>query len=237
MGSIVLVHGAWHGGWCWRKLAPLLRAGGHDVFTPTLTGLGERAHLATSEIGLETHIHDVLAVIEYEDLQDVVLVGHSLAGGIITGVADRLPHRIAHLVYLDASLPRDGECDLDCVRPDEREWLEAQARKDGGWLVSPPKMRHPFGVTDESDAEWVNIKLTPHPLKAFTDRLSLSSDDTYRDTRSFIYCTEGTEGLEASSSVQRASTEPGWQFYELRTAHDAMVTAPQELSDLLLGLC
>src|SRR5690349_8803127 len=163
MGIFVLVHGAWHGGWCWRKVVPILRAAGHEVYTPTLTGLGERAHLVSPDIGLSTHIEDIIGVLEYEELQKVVLVGHSLAGGIISGVADRAANRIAHLVYLDASVLRDGECDLDCVRPQEREWLETKVRMEGGWLVAPPKMIHPFGVTDEADAAWVNSKLTSHP--------------------------------------------------------------------------
>jgi len=236
MGVFVLVHGGWHGGWCWRKVVPLIRAAGHEVYTPTLTGLGERAHLAGPDVGLDTHIQDVVGVLEYEDLQDVVLVGHSLAGGVISGVADRVAQRIAHLVYLDASVLRDGECDLDCVRPEERAWLETKARAEGGWLVSPPKMKHPFGVTDESDAAWVNSKLTPHPLRAFTDKLHLKSGAAFPGSRTFIYCSAGTEELEPSPSVERARTEPGWRYCELDTAHDAMVTAPQALSNLLLGL-
>ena len=239
MGVFVLVHGGWHGGWCWRKVVPLLRATGHEVYTPTLTGLGERAHLASPDVGLETHIQDIVGLLEYEDLHNVVLVGHSLAGGVVSGAADRAAHRIDHLVYLDASVLRDGECDLDAVRPEERAWLEKKARAEGGWLVAPPRMKHPFGVTDEVDATWVNSRLTPHPLRAFTDRLHLersASSGPLPGARTYIFCAEGTETLEPSPSVERARTEPGWQFLELDTAHDAMITDPQVLSGLLLGL-
>jgi pimeloyl-ACP methyl ester carboxylesterase len=236
MGNFVLVHGGWHGGWCWRKVVPLLRGAGHEVYTPTLTGLGERAHLANPDVGLDTHIQDVVGLLEYENLHDVVLVGHSLAGGVISGVADRFAERIAHLVYLDASVLRDGECDLDAVRPEERAWLETRVRTEGGWMVAPPKKNHPFGVTDETDANWVNSRLTPHPLRAFTDRLYLSNRAGFPGRRTYIFCTAGTEGMESSPSVDRARTEPGWRFLELDAAHDAMVTAPQELSNLLLSL-
>src|SRR5207248_5461012 len=121
MTTFVLVHGAWHGGWCWRKLTPLLREKGHDVFTPTLTGLGERVHLAGPEVGLGVHVQDVASVIEYENLHDVVLVGHSYGGMVIAGVAGRLPERLAHLVYLDAYAPEDGQAMTDLVPPERLE--------------------------------------------------------------------------------------------------------------------
>src|SRR5215217_4445865 len=158
MAVFVLVHGGWHGGWCWRKLLPHLVAAGHTAFTPTLTGLGERAHLLSPAIRLETHIQDVLGVMAFEDLRDVVLVGHSMAGTVITGVAGRAADRLGHLVYLDASVPRDGESDVDCVRPGERAWLEGRAAVDG-WAIAPP-VAEPFGITDEADAAWVAGHLT-----------------------------------------------------------------------------
>src|SRR5262249_44459260 len=174
MAVFVLVHGGWHGGWCWRRVAPPLRAAGHAVYTPTLTGLGERAHLATPATGLDTHIRDVLGVLAYEDLRDVILVGHSMAGMVVTGVAERAPDRLAHLVYLDATVPRDGESDLDChpeLRGDRPAAFEARAGSDG--RLAPRLRPHLFGIDSAADSAWVNGLLTPHPIKAFTDPLTV----------------------------------------------------------------
>ena len=136
MATFVLVHPAWFGGWCWRKVTPLLRARGHDVHTPTLTGLGERAHLACPEIGLGTHIEDAVNVLRYQDLSDVILVGISSGRMVISGVADRLPQRIARLVYLDAVVPEEGQCLLDLIPPDRRAAMEALVEAEGnGWLL------------------------------------------------------------------------------------------------------
>ena len=136
MATFVLVHPAWFGGWCWKKVSPLLRARGHDVFTPTLTGLGDRAHLARPEVGLATHVEDVANVLMYEDLSGVVLVGNSSGGMVITGVADRAPERIGRLVYLDNFEPEDGQCLLDLVPPDRRPTMEALVAVEGaGWLL------------------------------------------------------------------------------------------------------
>ncbi len=150
MATFVLVHGAWHGGWCWKYVTPLLRAAGHDVFTPTLTGVGERAHLARPDTGLETHIQDIAGVLTYEDLQRVLLVGHSLGGPVITAVADRIAERIAHLIYLDATIPRDGQADVDCY-PLEfgvRAWAEGFLTEEKH-VIPPPAEEHPFGITKE----------------------------------------------------------------------------------------
>ena len=138
MANYVLVHGGWFGAWCWYKVVPLLQAAGHSVYTPTLTGLGEQAALLTPEIGLDTHIQDVVNLIETKDLQQVILVGHSYSGMVITGVADRVPGRIAHLVYLDAVVPRDGQSLADTA-PFVGTMLRREANKNGdGWRVNPP---------------------------------------------------------------------------------------------------
>src|SRR5215211_1043953 len=126
MATFVLVAGAWHGGWCWRKVTPLLRAAGHEVFAPTLTGLGERSHLAHPDVGLTTHIQDIVNLLEYEDLNDVVLVGHSYSGMVITGVAEQVPGRLAHLVYLDAFVPENGQALVDLLPPEGRQSNEAR---------------------------------------------------------------------------------------------------------------
>jgi pimeloyl-ACP methyl ester carboxylesterase len=234
MAVFVLVHGGFHGGWCWRNLLPYLAAAGHTVYTPTLTGLGERAHLLAPSIGVETHVQDVLGVLTCEDLRDVVLVSHSMAGMVITAVADRAADRLRHLVYLDASVPRDGECDLDCVRPTARAWLEARAAVDG-WAIQPVVGTLPFGITDEADAAWVVCHLKPHPLAAFTDPVQVRDPDAFAGARTYILCT-GTETPDYPPSVARARTESGWDYHELATGHDAMVTAPGALADVLLGI-
>src|SRR5215218_3749420 len=139
MATFVIVHGAWSGGHAWRWLRPLLRAAGHQVFTPALTGLGERSHLANAQIDLDTHVLDVVGVLEYEDLLQVVLVGHSYGGMVITGVADRVPERLAQLVYLDAEVPMDGQSEFDLLPPEERAVYEDAARERGdGWRIPPP---------------------------------------------------------------------------------------------------
>jgi pimeloyl-ACP methyl ester carboxylesterase len=175
MATFVLVHGAWHGGWCWQRVTPLLRAAAHEVYTPTLTGLGERAHLLTPAIGLETHVQDIAHVLEYEDLRDVVLVGHSYGGVVITGVAERLPDRIGQLVYLDAVVPIAAERSLEAVyqrhRPVGWRYLEAQRAAGRGTVLPVPAGVPLFGVRGEADRRWLRAHLTPHPARTFTDRL------------------------------------------------------------------
>src|SRR5262245_22882668 len=234
MATFVLVHGGFHGGWCWKYVTPLLRAAGHEVFTPTLTGVGERVHLARPDTSLETHIQDILGVLTYEDLNEVILVGHSMGGAVIQGVGDRTPQRIAHLVYLDATVPRDGAADVDSFLPEKkiRQRFEALAA-EGKHVVVPRFHEHPFDVTDEKDAAWVNSKLTPHPLKPFLDPIHLSNPEPLVNARTFILCTRADAEM---TSVARARTDPGWQLFELDTGHDAMVTAPHELVQLLLRI-
>ena len=184
MATFVLVHPAWFGGWCWKKVVPLLRAQGHEVHTPTLTGLGERAHLATPEVGLSTHIADVVNVMSYEDLGDVVLVGNSSAGKVITGVADRVPERIAQLVYLDAFVPADGQGIVDMLPPDRRQTVEALVQAEGdGWLwprFSPAPWeeiaRTSWEIVDEADLAWVLPRLCPTPFGHFTEPTPVRGD-------------------------------------------------------------
>jgi pimeloyl-ACP methyl ester carboxylesterase len=234
MSTFVLVHGGFHGGWCWKYVTPLLRAAGHEVFTPTLTGLGERSHLARPDTGLETHIQDIIGVLTYEDLHEVILVGHSLGGPVVLGVADRVPERIAHLVYLDASVPRDGEADVDCYPPEKRvrAWIESLLTPNN-YVWTPILKEHPFDITNEQQAQWVNSKLTPHPLKAFLDPVHLTNPDPHANARTFILCTMADPTM---TSVTRVRSEPGWQLRELNTGHDAMVTAPKELVQILVTL-
>jgi len=228
--TFVLVHGAWHGGWCWKKMAPLLREAGHDVFTPTLTGLGERVHLLAPEIDLTTHIDDVLGVLEYEDLTDVVLVGHSYGGMVISGVAERADGRIAHLVYLDAFLPEDGKALRDYAPGDI---LDGMVNTTGdGWRLPSFMFATDFGVTDEDDIAWVNARLGDQPYKTFTQPLDLAADPGDAIQRAYILTTQDTFVPHAARAQQL-----GFDYHELFSAgHDSMVTQPAELAALFLKL-
>jgi pimeloyl-ACP methyl ester carboxylesterase len=159
--TFVLVHGSWHGGWCWRRVTDRLERRGHKVYTPTLTGLGERVHLLTASVDLNTHITDVVNVIKFEDLKDIVLVGHSYAGCVISGVAEQMLPSIASIVFVDAFLPEDGQRMLDLTTANLRDAaLEAQSK---GEIARPIVPAAAFKV-NEQDQAWVNSKLTPQPL-------------------------------------------------------------------------
>lgn len=168
MATYVLVHGAWLAGWYWQRVAPLLRGAGHTVFTPTLTGLGERSHLLSRDITLDTYITDIVQVLFYEDLTDVILVGHSFGGTVITGVAERASERIAQLVYLDAEVPRNGESDAGCLTPNMEEFVWQRARERGdGWLFTPSPVAI-FGVNDPADQAWADARMTAQPAATLT---------------------------------------------------------------------
>lgn len=169
----VLVHGAWHGSWCWGKVAERLRAAGHRVFTPTLTGLGDRAHLIAPNVGLATHVEDVISTLEMEDLSDVVLVGHSFGSAVISGVADAQGHRIRRLVFLNSFLVQSGQSPFSHLPPEMVAARKAGAIKMtsvfGETLAMPPPPPSVFGITDASDAAWVASRLKPHPIKTYED--------------------------------------------------------------------
>ncbi|MEE9261651.1 MAG: alpha/beta fold hydrolase [Dehalococcoidia bacterium] len=232
MTTFVFVHGSWHGGWCWQRVARLLRQRGHDVYTPTLTGLGERSHLVSPESGLNLHIQDIRQVLEYEDLQDVVLTGHSYGGMVITGVAEESWERIAHLVYLDAYVPQDGQSEFD-LRPDLRERRERLAAAgEQGWLVPSPDPAS-WGITDAADVAWVGSRLTPMPLLTYQESVQTPAGRPQQLPRTFIVCTGGRNTFYATAQEARAE---GWGYYELETGHDAMITMPAELTEILLQL-
>jgi pimeloyl-ACP methyl ester carboxylesterase len=231
MTTYVLVHGAWHGGWCWQRVARILRAAGHEVYSPTLTGLGERAHLLGPEIRLNTHIQDVLGVLEYEDLHDVVLVGHSYSGMVITGVAQQAAERLGHLVYLDAFVPADGQSMNDILAPDIVALFDEQARLEGNGYGIPP-FSDTFGITAEDDLAWVCPRLGMHPLNTHLDPVRLSNPLAQRLPRTYLYC----GGPILKDLADRLRADPDWHVVELATGHDAMVTEPEQLSRLLLDL-
>jgi pimeloyl-ACP methyl ester carboxylesterase len=237
MANYVLVHGGWHGAWCWYKVVPLLQAAGHHVYTPTLTGLGEQAALLTPDVGLDTHIQDVVNLIETNDLQHVILVGHSYSGMVITGVADRVPGRIAHLIYLDAAVPRDGQSLIDLL-PLMGTMLRREANKNGdGWRVNPPRERS-FGIMDEPDLSLVRSKVTPQPLKTLSQPVHITHKGAVAAIpHTFIECT----GRGVLVSLLRRTLLRGrlprnehWNWRTLASGHDAMILAPQPLADLLL---
>jgi pimeloyl-ACP methyl ester carboxylesterase len=236
MATFVIVHGAWSGGHAWRWLRPLLRTAGHEVFTPTLTGLGERAHLAGAQVDLDTHIRDVLGVLEFEDLDQVVLVGHSYGGMVITGVADRAPQRLAQLVYLDAEVPADGQCEFDLLAPEERAGYQQAATTRGqGWQIPPPV---PDPLPPELDAKlrWAMSRMVAQPINTFAQPLRLTNPAGAGVARTYILCTQGKEDQALPGHVQRARSDPAWRFVELAAGHGAHVTAPRQLADLLVDL-
>ena len=232
MATIVLVHGAWHGGWCWRRVAVRLRAAGHEVFTPTMTGLGERAHLLSPEVGLDTHITDIVSVIEVEELEDVVLAGHSYGGLVITGVADRVSERLKALVYVDAYVPKDGEGMLDLSLPARRDTILALAREQGdGWRV-PPTLAEVFGVRDPADRAWVDRRCTDHPLKALTEPISLAGAGDRVGDRTFVWAA-GYSPSGFTNYADRFRADPAWRFHELPCGHEIMIDMPDALTGII----
>ena len=231
MTSFVLVHGSWHGGWCWRKLTPLLRQAGHETHPLTLTGLGDRVHLLRQDVGLDTHIQDVVQYLEYEDLHDVILVGHSYAGMIIGAVGVQAAPRVAQLVYLDSINPRDGESFFTHDPGTEEPTIE-RARQENGVTVVPPHDPTEFGVTDPDDVRWMRERLRPHPLLAYQQPTHMPEGNTSHITCSYIWCT-ASGFLKHEADLARRD---GWQMYEINASHEVMITAPNELAQVLLEI-
>jgi pimeloyl-ACP methyl ester carboxylesterase len=230
--TFVLLHGAFHGGWCWARVAAELRARGHRVFTPTQTGLGERRHLLSPAVTLETFIADLVNVLDFEDIADAVLVGHSFAGPIITAAADRVPERISQLVYLDSGILEDGEAPFDRLPPAVVAERTRLARLSSGGLSIPAPPPQAFGVPDGPGAEWLARRLTPHPFATFTDRLRLANPPGNGLKRTYICCTDPIYG-PLEEARRRVKGKRGWEWREIATGHDAMVTMPETLARML----
>lgn len=230
MATYVLVHGAWHGGWCWRRVARSLIAIGNEVYTPTLTGLGQRAHLLSPEVGLETHILDVLGMLEFEDLRGVILVGHSYSGIVVSAVADRAPGRIARLVYLDAVVPRNGEGLYDRAPAQVMSYFEQQASTKGdGWRVPAGAASAEFlGLREEEDISWVMPRLTAHPIRTFREPVRLGGGFPQMP-RTYINCIADKD-FGQPRTLQADGID---DYHELRAGHDAMVTASQDVVSVL----
>jgi pimeloyl-ACP methyl ester carboxylesterase len=234
MANIVFVHGGFHGGWCWAKVAKILRSQGHDVFTPTLTGLGERVHLLSQSIGLDTHINDIVNVIRYEELHDVILVGHSYGGMVVGCVADQMADRIQSIIYLDAFIPKNGQNMFADQIERARTELEELAREKGdGWWVPPvnPKGKI-LGLTNEEEISWLSRCLTAHPLKTFTDIAKLDGNTNEID-KYYIYCTQKPHGSSFKKYADEARISPEWTLFEIDAHHDPMISVPEELCELI----
>lgn len=243
MACFVLVHGAWHGGWCWQRVVTELTRLGHRVHAPTLTGLGERAHLLSPAITLETHIADVMAVIEAEELHGVVLAVHSYAGMIGTAVTDRMAARLKHLVYVDAVVPQPGETWGSTHAPAAREARLAAAQASQDYSFAPPDPSV-FGLAGDDHA-WVARRQVPHPGHTYTAPLSFDPARVAAVPRTFIDCTQPPLAT-INASRQRVRDAHFWgglwplgggaRVVELATGHDPMVSAPGEMAKLLLDV-
>lgn len=230
--TFVLVHGAWHGGWCWVRVARLLREAGHIVYTPTLTGLGDRVHLARPEVDLALHVQDIVGLLEMEELKRVVLVGASYGGMVITGVAGRAAARLAHLVYLDGFVPTNGQALVDLLPAEVAAELRAAAQTHGdGWRIPPlPPAR--LGVTDPRDVAWLLRHFVPQPIRTFEQ--PVQAGDAARVKRTYIHSTE-PEVKAFARFAARFKQDRAWRYHEVKTGHDAMVIAPRQIAELLLG--
>ncbi|EFG84889.1 alpha/beta hydrolase [Novacetimonas hansenii] len=232
MKTFVLVPGAWHGSWCWKRVRAALTRLGHAVFTPSLTGLGERSHQLSPEVDLETHIDDVANLIRWEDLSDVVLVGHSYGGCIISGVADLMADRISALVYLDAFILEDGQSLHDTLPEEARQGqLDVAVAVGDGWRL-PPIPAAVFNV-NAADREWVDAKCTAQPLASFRQKLRLTREAL--DVGSVHYILATGWGLPMTSFYEKAKVL-GWATHEIAGGHDLMLDRPDELTSLLLQI-
>jgi pimeloyl-ACP methyl ester carboxylesterase len=236
--TYLLVHGAWHSGECWERVVPLLAAAGHRVLAPSLTGHGDKAHLLSPEVGLDTHTEDIVRLIVEEDLSEVILVGHSYAGLVVSAAANRVPDRIAGLVYLDAMVPEDGETAID-VMPVTQTLIDRAAASDAPWRIPPmPELPPPFGlfgVTDPADTAWLRTLLGDESVLCYRQPVRLDNPATAAIPRTHIHCVGN-----APAGITRRPVPPVQpngtpaQILTLPTGHDSMITMPAELAELLL---
>jgi pimeloyl-ACP methyl ester carboxylesterase len=230
--TYVLVHGSWCGGWFFDPVADHLRKAGHRVFTPTQTGLGERKHLLSRDITLQTFIEDISNVIEWEELRDVILVGHSSAGGPITGVADRMPDRIGHVVYLDAFILQNGQSFFDASPPEVAAARRKSAQEVAGVLTVPPPLNglDNLGVHDAALQDWLKRRMLPHPLNTYETPLKLSNP-TIGAGKPCTYV--AFTGFGPEPSRRWAKSQQGWKWMEIASGHGAPIVVPEQVSQLL----
>ena len=233
--TYVLVHGAFHGGWCWREVAQALRADGHRVFTPTLSGLAERAELLSQQPTLDTHIDEVAQLIAAESLRDVLLVGHSFGGTVACGIADRTPENIRHLVMLDGHILQSGSAVTDVAPVEVLDYYQRLRVKNGGSGAIPVPPIDFFGITEPAQIAWLEQNLTPQPVETFFTPLKLRHPLGAGLPVTYITCTE-PEFRHTKAAREFARSIPEWHQLDIATGHDAMVSAPDKLAELLLAL-
>jgi pimeloyl-ACP methyl ester carboxylesterase len=238
--TFVLVHGAWHGGWCWRRVADVLRGRGHTVFAPSLTGLGDRAHLFSMDISLQIHVQDILSLVESEELSDPVLVGHSYGGFVISGVADTLRERVSHYVYLDASVPPDMSPGASFSwagfnPPEVREARLKTVQEQGGGVALPPPPPGAFAVTEPLQVAWLQRRLRPMPLQTYVGTFTFRHSGSNGLRRTYVASVNPPHDLLVPVH-HRIRIDKTWSFTTMETGHDSMVTAPDALASLLMGI-
>ncbi len=233
MTNFVLVHGAWHGGWCWKRVARILRAKGHEVYTPSLTGLAERSHLVNRNVNLETHILDIVNLLQWEELSDVVLCGHSYGGQVITGAADRSADRIGALVYLDAFVPENGQCLLDGMSAERRAMMIERASHDPDGRLMTPIPAAAFQV-NTADQAWVDRMCVPHPLACFEQKIVLTGAADGIAKRTYIEAA-GFSPSSFTPIAARLRLNDAWTVTSLPCGHDAMIDMPERVAELLIA--
>lgn len=225
---ILLLHGSWHGGWCWDRLVPLLEARGHEVWAPTLAGLGERAGEAAPETGLTTHVEQIAAMVTSEDLNDLVIVGHSYAGLLMVALAEKIADRIRHLVYLDALIPDDGQSAFDLM-PGVEEGFRRRMGEAGSDFLVPPLPPEVMGVTATDDVAWMLDRLTPMPIRTHSEKVAAPDHRAAAIPSSYIRCLQFSLGETYAAWAK----SQGWVTFEIDTGHDAMLTEPKLLAELI----
>jgi pimeloyl-ACP methyl ester carboxylesterase len=228
MANYVLVHGAWRGGWVWESVTKQLRKAGHSVYAPSLTGLAERRHLLTSGVTLDTHVRDIVSLMEFEDLRNVVLCGHSAGGLVITGVADRIPERISSIVYLDAFVPKDGDS-VFTLSSDAFKLFEITATAQLGGIACAPVPSAAFGMKEHM-REWFEKKCTPHPIASLLQGIKLSDRHLTIKRRMFVLAIWNTTYPGPFTAFyERLKDDPSWVVRTVRSGHDIMIDAPMEV--------
>jgi pimeloyl-ACP methyl ester carboxylesterase len=240
MATFLLVHGAWHGGWCYKRVAARLRAAGHEVYTPTLTGLGERTHLMNRTVNLDTHVHDVIGVIRWEELDDIVLCGHSYGGMVISGVADKMPGKIRSIVYLDAFVPANGKSAMDLMSPETQGAFREDAKQNGEGYLMTPIPAAAFSVNPK-DAAWVDRMCVKHPLACFEQKIARDGESAKIGRRTYILAagwapSPALGGVSPFVEVaERLKRDKEWHVVSVPCGHDVMVDMPGELAELLIA--
>jgi pimeloyl-ACP methyl ester carboxylesterase len=231
MSNFVLVHGGWRGGWIWKRVARQLREKGHNVYTPTLTGLADRNHLLQANVNLTTHVQDVVNLIRFEKLSGIVLCGHSYGGMVISGVADQISEHISSLVYLDAWFPQHGDS-IMTLSPEMYQFMHIKDAGEHGGIACSPIPAEVLQV-NEQDRAWVDTMATPHPFATMIEAIHLQGNHLTVSKKIFALAS-GWEPNPFKQFYQRLQEDPAWLTHTIECGHDAMLDAPEEVASLLL---